>query len=127
MLLLGTAEFLLLRRPLVSTRIQTGTLGASTPSVGEALSAERLNEITERIIGSSILVHRATGPGLLESVYLAFHQAQMLTYLRLAGYAVGLVNFNTKLLIDGVRRVVNGFPEPAGDVMPLPRPRPRVE
>jgi hypothetical protein len=35
-------------------------LGASGPAVGEAFSGERLNEITERIIGSSILVHRAT-------------------------------------------------------------------
>jgi len=42
------------------------------------------------------------------------HQAQMLTYLRLSGYALGLIiNFNTKRLIDGVKRVVNGFPEPA--------------
>ena len=46
-------------------------LGASGPAVGEASSGESLNEITERIIGSSILVHRATGPGLLESAYLA--------------------------------------------------------
>jgi PD-(D/E)XK nuclease superfamily len=43
------------------------------------------------------------------------HQAQMLTYLRLSGYALGLIiNFNTKLLTDGVKRVVNGFPDPAG-------------
>jgi GxxExxY protein len=152
---------------------KTGMLGASGPSVGEAFSGERLNEISERIIGSSILVHRATGPGLLESVYLAclvfelgrlgfklqaqspipvvykgirldcgfradlivedaviveikavdrlapIHNAQMLTYLRLSGYALGLIiNFNTKLLTDGVRRVVNGFPEPAGDMRP---------
>jgi GxxExxY protein len=143
-------------------------LGASSPAVGEAPCAERLNEITERIIGSSILVHWATGPGLLESVYLAclvfelgqlgfklqtqslipvvykrvrldcgfradlivedaviveikavdriaaIHQAQMLTYLRLSGHVVGLIiNFNAKLLTDGIKRVVNGFPEPA--------------
>jgi GxxExxY protein len=148
-------------------------LGASSPAMAEVTSAERLNEITERIIGSSILVHRATGPGLLESVYLtclvfelgqlgfkletqspipvvykkvrldcgfradlivedaviveikavdrlvAIHQAQMLTYLRLSGYAVGLIiNFNVKLLTDGVRRVVNGFPEPGRDMRP---------
>jgi GxxExxY protein len=152
---------------------RTGMLGASGPAVGEALSGERLNEITERIIGSSILVHRATGPGLLESVYLAclvfelgqlgfklqtqspipvvykrvrldcgfradlivedaviveikavdriapIHQAQMVTYLRLSGYALGLIiNFNTKLLTDGVKRVVNGFPDPTGDMRP---------
>src|SRR5579864_4536995 len=32
---------------------------------------ERLNEITERIIGAAIAVHRALGPGLLESAYEA--------------------------------------------------------
>jgi len=30
---------------------------------------ERLNKITESIIGSAIAVHRALGPGLLESAY----------------------------------------------------------
>ena len=30
-----------------------------------------LNEITEQIIGSAIEVHRALGPGLLESTYEA--------------------------------------------------------
>jgi len=40
---------------------------------------ERLNQITESIIGSAIAVHRALGPGLLESAYeacLAFELAQ---------------------------------------------------
>ena len=38
--------------------------------------------------------------------------AQLLTYLRLSGRPVGLViNFNTKLLTGGIRRVVNGLPE----------------
>jgi GxxExxY protein len=47
------------------------------------------------------------------------HQAQMLTHLRLSGYALGLIiNFNTKLLTDGVKRVVNGFPDPVGDMGP---------
>ena len=32
---------------------------------------ERLNEITKEIIGSAIAVHRALGPGLLESAYEA--------------------------------------------------------
>ena len=33
--------------------------------------AERLNRITETIIGSAIAVHKALGPGLLESAYEA--------------------------------------------------------
>jgi len=32
---------------------------------------ERLNRITEAIIGASIQVHRTLGPGLLESAYVA--------------------------------------------------------
>jgi GxxExxY protein len=32
---------------------------------------ERLNKITETIIGAAIQVHRVLGPGLLESAYLA--------------------------------------------------------
>lgn len=33
--------------------------------------AQRLNELTERIIGAAIDVHRRLGPGLLESAYEA--------------------------------------------------------
>ena len=127
----------------------------------------RLDKITEAIIGAAIEVHRALGPGLLESAYdacLAFelaarslkverqkslpvvykdvrldcgyrldllveesviveikaleqllpvHEAQLLSYLRLAGAKVGLlINFHVKALKDGIRRVVNGYPEP---------------
>ncbi len=35
------------------------------------MSSERLNEITKQVIGSAIAVHRALGPGLLESAYEA--------------------------------------------------------
>lgn len=39
---------------------------------------------------------------------LPVHEAQLLTYLRLSGCAVGLLlNFNTALLKDGLRRFVN--------------------
>ena len=132
----------------------------------EMTKKERLNRITESIIGAAIEVHRALGPGLLESAYeecLTFelmqrglkveqqkplpvvyrevkldcgyrldllveeavivevkavdrlapiHQAQLLSYLRLSGCKVGLlINFNVKVLKDGIRRVVNDFPD----------------
>ncbi len=41
---------------------------------------DKLNEITEKIIGAAINVHRALGPGLLESAYetcLAFELSAM--------------------------------------------------
>jgi GxxExxY protein len=127
---------------------------------------ERLNHLTERIIGAAIEVHRALGPGLLESAYetcLVFelaqqnitverqkplpvvykgisldcgyrldllveqsviveikavdhlapiHQAQLLSYLKLFGSSVGLlINFNVKLLKNGIWRAVNNFSE----------------
>ena len=118
-------------------------------------------ELTEQIIGALIDVHRALGPGLLESAYQAclarelclrelsfeqekplpveykgvmldcgyrldfivagkviielkaveafqpVHEAQLLTYLRLAGCRVGLlVNFNVPVLKRGIKRMV---------------------
>ena len=41
------------------------------------------------------------------------HSAQVLSYLRMLKRHVGLViNFNVKLLVrDGIRRIVNNFPE----------------
>jgi GxxExxY protein len=41
------------------------------------------------------------------------HSAQLLSYLRLTGCKVGLlINFNVKWLVqDGIKRVVNGFPD----------------
>jgi GxxExxY protein len=123
---------------------------------------QRIDQLTEAIIGASIEVHRALGPGLLESAYLAclifelgqqglsyrkevalpvdykgvrldcgyridlivedtvivelkaveillpVHQAQVITYLKLTGKAVGLlINFNVPLLKDGIRRLYN--------------------
>ena len=43
---------------------------------------------------------------------LPVHEAQLLSYLRLSGCRVGLlINFNTKMLKTGIRRVVNGLAE----------------
>lgn len=41
------------------------------------------------------------------------HHAQLLSYLRLADKRVGLlINFHVRMLKDGIRRIVNDFPEP---------------
>jgi GxxExxY protein len=38
---------------------------------------------------------------------IPLHDAQLLTYLKLTGYRLGiLINFNTKLIKDGIRRIV---------------------
>jgi GxxExxY protein len=43
---------------------------------------------------------------------LPIHLAQLLTYLKLGGWDVGLlVNFNVPVLQDGIRRVVCGLKE----------------
>lgn len=40
------------------------------------------------------------------------HEAQLLTYLRLGGWKVGLlINFNVAVLKDGIRRRVLGLEE----------------
>ncbi|MDP8247392.1 MAG: GxxExxY protein [Candidatus Tritonobacter lacicola] len=126
----------------------------------------RVNQITERIIGATIEVHRALGPGLLESAYeeclcreltlqgvsfdrqrplpieykglrldcgyrldllvenevvveikavenvLPIHEAQLLTYLKLGNWKVGLlINFNVPVLKQGIKRMVLGLEE----------------
>jgi GxxExxY protein len=41
------------------------------------------------------------------------HEAQLLTYLRLSNRPVGLlINFNSKVLVHGVRRLINGWLPP---------------
>ena len=122
------------------------------------------NELSTKIIGAAIEVHKQLGPGLLESTYetclvyelkilglsvsrqqklpvvykgikldagyridlvvenkiiieiksveaLAnIHTAQLLTYLRLKNLKLGLlINFNTVLLKNGLKRIVNNL------------------
>lgn len=122
------------------------------------------NELSNKVIGACIEVHKSLGPGLLENVYqeclaqefsiqqipfqkelskpveykgvlmdcslrLDFlvdqkvvvelkavdrvspvHKAQVLTYLKLTGYKLGLlINFNVPALKDGIERVVLGL------------------
>lgn len=43
---------------------------------------------------------------------MPIHKAQLLSYLKLSGCKVGLlINFDVKILKDGVVRVVNNFPD----------------
>ena len=52
-------------------------------------------------------------------------ERQLLTYLKLSNRVVGLlVNFNVVTLVDGVKRLVNGFPEDACSEASLRSPRP---
>ncbi len=45
---------------------------------------------------------------------MPIHQAQLLSYLKLSGCKVGLlINFNVRVLKDGIRRVVK-YGRPAG-------------
>lgn len=41
------------------------------------------------------------------------HEAQLLTYLKISRLRVGLLlNFNVAVMKDGIRRIVNNWPEP---------------
>ena len=75
------------------------------------------NTLTGKIIGAAIDVHRALGPGLLESAYetcLIYElrlrklkvESQLLSYLKLSGCTIGLlINFNVRYLKEGIHRM----------------------
>lgn len=134
----------------------------------------RENELTDKIIGAAIEVHKALGPGLLESAYeeclahelclrgipferqkplsvvykgvqldcgyrldflvanlvvvelkavdvvLPIHEAQLLTYLKLGGWTVGLLmNFQVPALRNGIKRIVHNLIENSAFSAPL--------
>ena len=48
------------------------------------------------------------------------HEAQLMSYLKLSGCRVGLlINFNVTVLKDGIRRIVNDFPDSLRSPRPL--------
>ena len=50
-------------------------------------------------------------------------ERQLLTYLKLSDCRLGLlINFNVLALVDGVKRMVNDFPDPPGASLRSPRP-----
>ncbi|MBI3666547.1 MAG: 3-deoxy-manno-octulosonate cytidylyltransferase [Acidobacteria bacterium] len=143
-----------------------GDQQAFTAETQRTQRSAKKDNLTQSIIGAAIEVHRALGPGLLESAYLEclcrelaarripfvrqvslpveykgvalecgyrldllvadkvvlevkavegilpVHEAQLLTYLRLGGWKVGLlINFNVPVLKQGIRRRVLGLKE----------------
>lgn len=55
------------------------------------------------------------------------HEKQLMTYLRLTGLQAGLlINFNTALLKDGLRRIVNGYVPSASPRLRVNQSAPRI-
>lgn len=54
---------------------------------------------------------------------LPIHEAQLLSYLKISGLKLGLlINFNVKLLRNGIRRKINGYLDmPASKILCDPR------
>ena len=64
-----------------------------------------INKLSSKIIGAAIEVHKALGPGLLESAYEECICYEMSLRLGL------ILNFNTTVMKDGIVRIVNEFKE----------------
>jgi len=63
--------------------------------------------VLDLIVGGLVIVELKTVDKLLP-----IHEAQLLTYLKLQGCAVGLsINFNVPVLRQGIKRLVNNFVE----------------
>ena len=71
---------------------------------GEAIeTAFRIDEFIDDLI----IIENKT----VESI-LPIHQAQLLTYLKLKSCKLGfLINWNVKLIKDGIKRMANGLPD----------------
>ena len=85
----------------------------------EGRKVGRFEDGSADVIGAMIEVHRClvVGAGILVELkaverLLPIHEAQVVTYLRLARLSVGLlVNFNTIALRDGLRRLTAEHPK----------------
>jgi GxxExxY protein len=65
---------------------------------GETVAHHRLDLVVERSVVVEVKAVKKLRP---------IHQAQLLSYLKAGGYPVGLLmNFNVKLLVDGLQRFV---------------------
>jgi hypothetical protein len=101
-------------------------------------------ELSNKIIGSAIEIHKALGPGLLESAYKEvvieiksvealndIHLAQTLTYLKLGNFRLGLlINFNVLVLNTGnetPRRKRRGIHPEYPSPVPFPTRREGVQ
>jgi GxxExxY protein len=63
----------------------------------------------DELVDNLIIVENKT----VESI-LPIHMAQLITYLKLRGCKLGfLINWNIKLIRNGITRVVNGLTEPS--------------
>jgi GxxExxY protein len=83
----------------------------TTEDAERAETMKNFNELTEAIIGAAM-----DGTILLEikaiESLLPIHDAQLLSYLKLGGWKIGLsINFNVELLKNGLRRRVFGLVE----------------